>query len=107
MNFIKENVLKKLETTGVQDVLDKAVFDLLKCIAVFPGGIGKLQDQDGNVIPDCFLMPPKTTALDFAFRLHTDIGNNFIKAIDVRTKKPVGKEHLLNNRDVIEIATSK
>ncbi|MAH32950.1 translation-associated GTPase [archaeon] len=107
LNFIKENVLKKLETTGVQDVLDKAVFDLLKCIAVFPGGIGKLQDQDGNVIPDCFLMPPKTTALDFAFRLHTDIGNNFIKAIDVRTKKPVGKEHLLNNRDVIEIATSK
>jgi (p)ppGpp synthase/HD superfamily hydrolase len=52
-------------------------------------------------------MPHNSTALDFAFKLHTDIGNNFIKAIDVRNKKPVGKEYLLKNRDVIEIATSK
>ena len=107
LEFIKSNVLEKYQTTGVQDVLDKAVFDLLKYVAIFPGGVNKLQDQHGNVLPDCFLMPENSTALDFAFKLHTDIGNNFIKAIDVRNKKPVGKEHLLKNRDVIEIATSK
>jgi hypothetical protein len=52
-------------------------------------------------------MPENSTALDLAFKPHTDIGNNFAKAIDVRNKKPVGKDYLLNNRDVMEIATSK
>ena len=107
LNFMKTDVLDKFGSTGVQKVLDIAVFELLKYIAIFPGGVNKLEDQHGNRLPDCFLMPPNTTALDFAFKLHTDIGNNFIKAIDVKTKKPVGKEYLLRNRDVIEIATSK
>jgi len=107
LNFIKNGVLEKYGTTGIQDVLDKSVFDLLKYVAIFPGGINKLADQHGNILPDCFLMPQNSTALDFAFHLHTDIGNNFIKAIDVRSKKPVGKDYLLKNRDVMEIATSK
>ena len=107
LDFIKNSIFKKYGTTGVQEVIDKAVFDLLKYIAIFPGGINKLQDQHGNVLPDCFLMPENSTTLDFAFKLHTDIGNNFVKAIDVRNKKPVGKDYLLKNRDVIEIATSK
>ena len=107
LTFIKTEVLEKYSSTGVQKVLNIAVFELLKYIAIFPGGVGKLQDQHGNYIPDCFLMPPNTTALDFAFKLHTDIGNHFIKAIDVKSKKPVGKEYLLKHRDVIEIVTSK
>lgn len=107
LDFIKREVLDKHSSTGVQKVLDIAVFDLLKYLAVFPGGVNKLQDQHGNIIPDCFLMPPNTTALDFAYKLHTDIGKNFVKAIDVKTKRPVGKEYLLRNRDVMEIATSK
>ena len=107
LNFIKTNILGKFMSTGVQQVLDMAIFDLLKYIAIFPGGVGKLQDQHGNYIPDCFLMPPGSTAIDFAFKLHTDIGNNFIKAIDVKTKRPVGRDYLLKDRDVIEIATSK
>ena len=107
LEFIKTNVLEKYKTTGVQEVLDKAVFELLRYKAIFPGGVNKLQDQHGNVLPDCFLLPHNSTALDFAYKLHTDIGNNFIKAIDVKTKKPVGKEYLLKHRDVIEIATSK
>ena len=107
LEFIKSNVLEKYHTTGVQDVLDKAVFSLLKHIAVFPVANSKLTDKDNNVLPDCFLVPENITALDFAFKVHTDIGNNFIKAIDLKTKNVVGKEHNLKNRDVIEIATSK
>ncbi|MEK6983680.1 MAG: redox-regulated ATPase YchF [Nanoarchaeota archaeon] len=107
LQFIKTEVLNKYGSTGVQQVLDFAIFQLLKYVAIFPGGVNKLQDQHGNVLPDCFLMPENTTALDFAFKLHTDIGNHFIKAIDVKTKRPVGKEYVLRNRDVIEIATSK
>ncbi len=107
LDFIKNNILKKFKTTGVQQVLDKAVFELLKFIAVFPVATSKLTDKDGNILPDCFLIPENSTALDFAFKVHTDIGNNFIKAVDLKTKQVVGKEHLVNNRDVIEIVTSK
>ncbi len=107
LGFIKKEVLEKYGSTGVQKVLDTAVFELLKYVAIFPGGVNKLEDQHGNRLPDCFLMPPGTTALDFAFRLHTDIGNHFIKAIDVKTRRPVGKEYVLKSRDVIEIVTSK
>lgn len=107
LNFVKENILSKFNSTGVQTVLDKAVFELLGYIAVFPGGVNKLEDSEGRVLPDCFLIPGDSTALDFAYRIHTDLGNNFIRAIDVRKKLTVGKEHKLNNRDVVEIVTSK
>jgi len=102
---IQENVLDKFGSTGVQEVLDYSVFDLLKQIAIFPAG-SKLADSKGNVLPDCFLLPNTSTALDFAYSLHTDIGDKFIKAIDVRTKQPVGKDHPLKHRDGIEIMTS-
>ncbi len=105
--FIRENLLDKYGVTGVQGVLDKAVFDLLGYIAIFPGGVNKLEDQYGNTLPDCFLMPAGTTALDFAFRLHTDFGNKFIRAIDVKTKRTIGKDHQLKHRDVIEIISDK
>jgi ribosome-binding ATPase YchF (GTP1/OBG family) len=65
--------------------------------------VNKLEDKDGNVLPDCFLMKEGTTALDFAYRLHSSIGDGFIRAIDVKTKRTVGKEHVLKNRDVVEI----
>ncbi|MDD4877845.1 MAG: redox-regulated ATPase YchF [Candidatus Nanoarchaeia archaeon] len=107
LEFIQKNVLDACGSTGVQDVLNHAVFDLLHYIAVYPGGVNKLADKDGNVLPDCFLMPPGSTALDFAFRLHTDFGKNFIKAIDVKTKMPVGREHKLKHCDVVEIMANK
>lgn len=106
LEFIK-TMLEQLGSTGCQLVLDYSVFELLGYLAIFPGGVNKLEDQYGNALPDCFLMPKGSTALDFAFRIHTDIGNHFIKAMDVKTKKAVGKEHPLKNRDVVEIITSK
>ncbi len=107
LDFIKINILDSFKTTGVQDALDNAVFELLGYMAIFPGGVNKLSDQYGNILPDCFLLPKNSTALDFAFRIHTDIGNNFIKAINVKTKIPVGKDYKLKHRDVIEIMTKK
>ena len=107
LTFIEESVLKKQSNTGVQQVLDYAVLTLLKYKAIFPGGVNKLTDSDGNVLPDCFLLPEKATALDFAYHLHTDFGKNFIKAINVKTKMPVGRDHVLQHRDVIEIMSKK
>ena len=101
-NIIK--TIKEFGSTGVQEVLNKTVFDVLKYVAIYPAG-AKLSDSKGNVLPDCFLMPPNSTALDFAFRLHSDIGNGFVKAIDIRTKKAVGKDYVLKSGDGLEIMT--
>ncbi|MCF7871688.1 redox-regulated ATPase YchF [Candidatus Woesearchaeota archaeon] len=108
LDFIKNDVLdKNTEGTGVQASLNATVFSLLKYIPVFPGGVNKLEDQHGNVLPDCFLLPEKSTALDFAFKIHTDLGKGFIRAIDVKTKRTVGKDHVLNFGDVVEIISDK
>lgn len=107
LEFVKKNILEKYGTTGVQQAVDTAVFKLLKHIAIFPGGINKLADQFGNILPDCFLLPEGSTALDFAYKIHTDLGKNFIRAIDVKTKRAVGKEHILKHGDVVEIVSGK
>ena len=107
LDFIKNNILDKHGGTGVQEVLDKALFDLLNYIYVFPVSTGRGEDQQGNVLPDCFLVPKDITALGFAYRVHTDFGDKFIKAIDVKTKMTVGKEHRLKSGDVIEIVSDK
>jgi len=107
-NLALENikkVLKEYGGTGVQEVLNMSVFNLLKYLAVFPASANKLADSKGNILPDCFLLPGGSTALDFAFHLHTDFGNNFIKAIDARTKRALGKSYELKHRDALEIVT--
>jgi hypothetical protein len=101
------SVLEHMETTGVQDCLNSAVFDLLRLKPLFPGGVTKLEDSKGNVLPDCFLLPEQATALDFAYHLHTDFGKNFVQAINVRTKLPVGKDTILQFGDIIEIRSGK
>ena len=97
-------IMKEYGSTGVQEVFNKTVFELLRYVAVYPAG-NKLEDSKGNVLPDCYLMPPGSTVLDFAFKLHTDIGKGCVKAIDVRTKQAVGKEHKIKSGDGYEIMT--
>lgn len=106
LDSIKKNVLNVYAGgTGVQAILNNVVFGILNYIAVFPAGANKLGDSKGNILPDCFLVPRGSTALDFAYLIHSDIGDNFIKAIDAKTKKAVGKEHELKHRDGLEIVT--
>ncbi len=102
---IQENVLKVYGSTGVQEVLNRTVFDLLKYIAVFPAGAHKLADSKGNILPDCFLLPDGSSVVDFAYTVHTDLGKNFIRAINAKTKQTVGKEHKVKHRDGYEIVT--
>lgn len=98
------HIMKEFGSTGVQTILDKTVFDVLKYCAIYPAGL-KLEDSKGNVLPDCFLMPPKSTALDFAYRLHSDIGRDFVKAVHIKSRKAVGKDYVLQNGDGLEILT--
>ena len=105
LKSIRKNVLEVYGSTGIQEVLNQAVFDLLKYIAIFPASANKLGDSKGNILPDCFLLPENSTALDFAYFLHSDFGDNFIKAVNARTKQAVGKDYKLKHRDALEIMT--
>lgn len=112
VNSQQKNALEKIrsflkthENTGVQQILNYSVFSLLNQIAIFPAGATKLADSKGRILPDCFLLPNSSTALDFAYKLHTDFGKNFIKAIDARTKRALGKGYMLKHRDALEIVT--
>ena len=105
LDKIKKNVLEVYGNTGVQEILNSAVFGLLGYIAIFPAGASKLADSKGRILPDCFLLPGGSTALDFAYFLHTDFGKNFIKAMDARSKKVLGKDYKLKHRDALEIIT--
>ena len=106
LKAIQEQILYKFGSTGVQKVLNEAVFNLLKHIAVFPVANNHLGDKDGNILPDCFLVPQGSTAHEFAYKVHTDIGDKFVKAVSLVTHKAIGKEQPVHNGDVIEIFTS-
>lgn len=100
------NFMEDYGGTGVQDALEKALFDELGVIAVFPGGTDGLEDDHGRVLPDCFLLPEGATAEDFAYELHSDIGEGFLHAIDVRKKRQIGADHELEHRDVVKVVSS-
>jgi len=105
---LKEHILKKYGGTGVQNILNKAVFDFLKMIAVYPvHDANSLTDSDGNVLPDVFLVPEGTTAKEFAGVIHTDLMESFVHGIDARTKMRVSDKHVLKDRDVIKIVSAK
>jgi hypothetical protein len=107
LEFIQNKILNIWGSTGLQQCLNSAVFDFLKHIVVFPGGVHKLSDAQGRVLPDAFILPPNSTALDFAAKIHTDFAKNFIAAINVRTRQKIGRDAKLQNLDVIEIISGK
>lgn len=108
LEIIKEKILRKWGTTGVQEALNTVYFKLLQMIAVYPvEDIEKLSDHDGRVLPDVHLVPYGTTAREFAYLIHTDLGKGFIYATDVRTKRRLGEDYILKDRDVIKVYSAK
>jgi len=104
---IKQNLLDKYGSTGVQEVLQYVVFELLRMIVVYPvEDITKLSDKSGNVLPDAYLVPKGTTAIEFAAKIHTDFAKNFIHAQLAPTGRRVGADYELENDDVIRIVSA-
>jgi ribosome-binding ATPase YchF (GTP1/OBG family) len=96
--------LKSSGGTGVQTVLEKVVFEVLNMIIVYPvEDETKWVDKQGRVLPDAYLMTRGSNAKDLAFKVHTDLGDNFIRAIDGRTHMTVGHDHVLKENDVVKI----
>ncbi len=101
------NVFTKIHSTGIQKILNLAVFDLLKLIVVFPvEDETKLTNKNGDVLPDAKLLPHDSTAKDLAGLIHADIAKGFLHAIDCKTKQRIGGDHKLKHGDVIKIVST-
>ncbi|MEA1932041.1 MAG: redox-regulated ATPase YchF [Euryarchaeota archaeon] len=91
--------------TGVQEAIETALFDVLGSIAVFPGSANGSADEKG-VFRDCFILPEESTTSDFAYFLHSDIGDGLLHGIDCRSNRQIGADHELDHRDVVEIIST-
>ena len=94
--------------TGIQRCIEEAAFNMLDLIAVYPvEDENKYTDHFGRVLPDAFLVPRGSTARDLAYRIHTELGDKFIRAVNAKTKRTVGADYELQDGDVIRIVANK
>ena len=105
-----ENVhalVEKMDGTGIQKCINSAVFELLDLIIVYPvEDEGKWTDKNGRMLPDAFLMKRGSNAHDLAYKVHSDIGDRFLYAVDAKTKMRLGEKHELNDGDVVKIVST-
>jgi ribosome-binding ATPase YchF (GTP1/OBG family) len=108
LEIIQEQILFKFGSTGVQEALNTAFFELLQMVAVYPVEDSEhLSDHKGRVLPDVYLVPYGTTVRQLAYIIHTELGESFIHAIDIRRKNRIGEDYVLKNRDVVSIVSAK
>lgn len=107
LEAIREKIIAH-GTTGVQEAINTAYFKLLNMITVYPvEDVEHLTNHNGQVLPDVYLVPQGTTAHQFAYIIHTELGDNFIYAVDARDKKRMGEDAVLKDREVISIVSAK
>jgi len=108
LDMIRERVLARYGSTGVQQAINAAYFDLLGAVTVYPvEDPEKLCDHQGRVLPDAYVVPRGTTARQLAYMIHTELGETFIYAIDARTKRRLGEDYVLQDGDVISIVSAR
>ncbi|KJE49389.1 MULTISPECIES: YchF-related putative GTPase [unclassified Acidiplasma] len=104
-----EKIRMFYKNNGIRTFTD-IITDIIKglgYIVVYPvADENKWTDKNGNILPDAYIVKDGTTALDLAFLVHTDIGKNFIRAINGKTKRVIGKDYKLLNNDVVRIVSN-
>jgi ribosome-binding ATPase YchF (GTP1/OBG family) len=107
IEYIRD-VMKRLGGTGVQKVLETAVYEHLHRVVVYPvEDETHCTDKEGRVLPDAHLMKRGATAKDLAYKVHTDLGANFVRGINVRSKRVIGADYEVQDGDVIRIVAAK
>ena len=103
LNHMLERLSSK-KGTGVSTLLDTVLFDELDHIVVYPvQDESHWTDGDGKVLPDAFVVPSGIQAKLLAYKVHSDLGDGFIRGVDGRTRRVVGAEHEMSDGDVLKI----
>ena len=100
--------MKENNGPGVYAALEKLVFEKIGMIVVYPvENENSFSDANGNILPDAILMPKGSTVIELAAKVHQDLANKFIGAIDAREKRRIAKDQPLKNGDIIKIISGR
>jgi hypothetical protein len=87
LRYIEEKVMQKYGSTGVQQAIETAVYQVLGRVPVYTvEDPVRLTDKKGNVLPDVFLVDRRATIRDVAYLIHSDFARNLVGAINAKTK---------------------
>jgi len=107
LEYIREHVLKKWGSTGVQQAINTTFLDALGLIVVYPvEDATHFTDGKGRILPDAYLVPRGTTARELAYMIHTDLGKTFLYAVNAKTKQRIGEDYVLEDNDVVKIVAA-
>lgn len=96
--------LANLGTTGVSKLISDVLFKALDHVVVYPvADENAWKDGEGRILPDAFVVPNLLAAKSLAYKVHSDLGDGFIKAIDSRSRRVVGADYECKDNDVIKI----
>ena len=102
-----ESTLEAWKGTGVQTVLNRAVYDVLEYVTVYPvEDQSKWSDGSGSILPDAVLLPSGSTPVDLAYAVHSDIGDGYLHAVDARSGREIGETHELEEGAVVKIVST-
>ncbi len=104
---IKKEILEPYHTTGIYETLNKAIFNVLELLPVYPvADVSHFSDQDGKVLPDVFLVKKGTSVKELAGIVHQDLFKHFLYGIDARSNRKLSEKHEVNFSDVIRIVAA-
>ncbi|MDW8083770.1 MAG: redox-regulated ATPase YchF [Candidatus Caldarchaeum sp.] len=108
LTYIRENVFRRWGGTGVQQLINKAYLEKLGYIPVYPVENPRtFSDHNGNILPDVYLMPSNSTARDLAYKIHTELGEGFLYAVDAVSGMRLSEDQKLKPNDVISIVSAR
>ncbi|MCS7107211.1 MAG: redox-regulated ATPase YchF [Acidilobaceae archaeon] len=100
-------LMRRWGSTGVQEAINVALFSSLSLIPVYPvEDQNKYTDKQGRVLPDVLLIPKGSSVRELAYRIHTELGDTFLYAINAKTKQRVGESYEVKENDVIKVVAS-
>ncbi|GEM_PF-2378942 len=103
VEYAKMSFFENFKVNGVFLSLNTLIFNLLGYIVVYPVKNIDLTDSNGNVMPDAIFLKYGSNIRDLARRIHKDLDKDIIKGIELKTKKILSEEDILQNGDVIKI----
>jgi len=106
-DLVNDRVLKVWGSTGVQQVINDVYFKLIKSIVVYPvEDENRFSDKTGRILPDAYVMKVGSKVKDLAYKIHTDLGEGFLYAMDAKRRVRLGADYVLKDRDVIKIVST-
>ena len=108
LNNIQNKILDLYGNSGIQEILNHTVFNVLNQIVVYPVyDLQNYSDKDGNVLPDAHLVSKGIKLKEFIEqKIHSDLAKNFIYGINGRTKMRLGESYELQNNDIVKVVSA-